>query len=79
MSEKTPAPSSAPPQVSISLPPRYGSPISLATAAVHFRRSTKVFEDMVAGEVFGGIGVSGMQSARDALVARAGADAFGGA
>jgi glc operon protein GlcG len=34
---------------------------------------------MLRGEIIGGIGVSGMQSAHDAQVARAGADALGGA
>jgi len=156
MSEMTPAPSSPPPQASIGLPPRYGSPIPLALAkrvmeaaeaeanrqgwpvviavvdstghlvllhrldqaqyasntiavlkaetAVNIRRPTKVFEDMIAaggvglrllsapniaalegglplmvrGEIVGAIGVSGMQSAQDAQVARAGVDALGG-
>jgi len=156
MSEMTPAPSSPPPQASVGLPPRYGSPIPLALAkrvmeaaeaeanrqgwpvviavvdstghlvllhrldqaqyasntiavlkaetAVNFRRPTKVFEDMIAaggvglrllsapniaalegglplmvrGEIVGAIGVSGMQSAQDAQVARAGVDALGG-
>ena len=146
--------SSPAPPPAVSLPPRYGSPISLAAAkvvmeaaerealrncwpmviaivdrtghlvalhrleqaqygsvqvaqakaetALNFRRPTKTFEEALAaggvglrvlgvpqvtpleggillmrdGEIIGAIGVSGMQSAQDAQVAQAGADAL---
>jgi len=47
-----------------------------AETALNFRRPTKAFEEALAGEIIGAIGVSGMQSAQDAQVAQAGADAL---
>lgn len=77
--------------------------IAKAKSAVNYRRSTKVFEDMIAaggagvralslpgamavegglllvknGAIIGAIGVSGMRSVDDGVVAQAGADTLG--